>query len=154
MVVSARCGRLTFSRSYIGNEAVVILPKAERRAMKSQGDYYMSEKRFYETVFIVRQDVSSAHTQTLADEFAKIVKDKGGEVIDTEFWGLKTLAYKINKNRKGHYVMFISEAPHPAIAEMERQMRLHEDVLRYMTLRLDEKPEGPSIMSDEKGEAA
>lgn len=114
----------------------------------------MSEKRFYETVFIVRQDVSSAHTQNLAEEFAKIVKDKGGEVIDTEFWGLKTLAYKINKNRKGHYVMFISEAPHPAIAEMERQMRLHEDVLRYMTLRLDEKPEGPSIMSDEKGEAA
>ena len=116
----------------------------------------MSEKRFYETVFIIRQDVSSAHTQTLADDFAKIIADKGGKVVETEHWGLKTLAYKINKNRKGHYVLFISEAPHAAIAEMERQMRLHEDVLRYMTLRLEDKPEGPSIMArdGEKGEAA
>jgi small subunit ribosomal protein S6 len=101
---------------------------------------------FYETVFIARQDITSAQAEQLADQFAQLLKDNGGEVKKTEHWGLKTLAYRMNKNRKGHYVLFNIDAPHPAVAEMERNMRLSEDVLRYMTIRVDELEEGPSAV--------
>ena len=101
---------------------------------------------FYETVFIARQDITSAQAEQLADQFAQLLKDNGGEVKKTEHWGLKTLAYRMNKNRKGHYVLFNIDAPHPAVAEMERNMRLNEDVLRYMTIRVDELEEGPSAV--------
>ncbi len=100
----------------------------------------------YETVLIARQDITSAQAEALAETFAQIIKDNGGQVAKTEHWGLKTLAYRMNKNRKGHYVLFNFDAPHAAIAEMERNMRLSEDVLRYMTIRVEALEEGPSAM--------
>lgn len=100
----------------------------------------------YETVFIARQDVSAKQVEDYAAAFSKIVNDNGGETKKTESWGLRTLAYKINKNKKGHYTLFHFDAPHKAIAEMERNMKMNEDVLRYMTVRIDELPEGPSAI--------
>jgi small subunit ribosomal protein S6 len=100
----------------------------------------------YETVFIARQDITSAQAEQLAETFTQLLRDNGGEVKKTEHWGLKNLAYRMNKNRKGHYVLFNIDAPHPAVAEMERNMRLNEDVLRYMTIRVDELEEGPSAV--------
>ncbi|MBI1216131.1 MAG: 30S ribosomal protein S6 [Alphaproteobacteria bacterium] len=98
----------------------------------------------YETVFIARQDVSAKQVEDLANAFAKIVNDNGGDVKNTESWGLRNLAYKIKKNRKGHYTLFHMDAPPAAVVEMERNMKLNEDVLRYMTVRIDALPEGPS----------
>ena len=100
----------------------------------------------YETVFIARQDITSAQAEQLAETFTQLLRDNGGDVKKTEHWGLKTLAYRMNKNRKGHYVLFNIDAPYPAVAEMERNMRLNEDVLRYMTIRVDELEEGPSAV--------
>ncbi|MER2519349.1 MAG: 30S ribosomal protein S6 [Bdellovibrionales bacterium] len=101
---------------------------------------------FYESVFIVRQDVPTAQVETLAKSFADIIVAQGGQIAKTEHWGLRTLAYRINKNRKGHYVLFNIDAPSSAIVEMERNMRLHEDVLRFLTVRVEELEAGPSAM--------
>lgn len=98
----------------------------------------------YETVFIARQDISPKQAEDLAKAYCKIVNDNGGKVKNTESWGLRAMAYKIKKNRKGHYTLIHSDAPHAAIAEMERNMRLNEDVLRYMTVRIEKLPDGPS----------
>ncbi len=98
----------------------------------------------YETVFIARQDISTKQMEDLAEAFGKIVNDNGGAVKKTESWGLRNLAYRIKKNKKGHYTLIHSDAPAKAIAEMERNMRINEDVLRYMTVRIDALPEGPS----------
>ncbi|WP_028465584.1 MULTISPECIES: 30S ribosomal protein S6 [Nisaea] len=100
----------------------------------------------YESVFIARQDISSAQAEQLTTEFSEIITNMGGEIKNTEFWGLRSLSYKIKKNRKGHYVLLHMEAPAEAITEMERLMRLNEDVLRYITLRMEELPEGPSAI--------
>jgi small subunit ribosomal protein S6 len=102
------------------------------------------EMPLYETVFIARQDISAKQAEDLAKAFGKIVNDNGGEVKKTESWGLRNLAYRIKKNKKGHYTLIHSDAPAPAIAEMERNMRLNEDVLRFMTVRIEKLPEGPS----------
>ena len=99
---------------------------------------------FYETVFIARQDLSDAQVKSITEAAEKIIKDGKGKVTKTENWGLRTLAYKINKNRKGHYVLIECDAPAPAVLEVERTLRLNEDVLRYMTIRLDELSKGPS----------
>ncbi|MEQ8499447.1 MAG: 30S ribosomal protein S6, partial [Sneathiellaceae bacterium] len=101
---------------------------------------------YYETVFIVRQDVSGAQVETLANEFKGIVEAQGGSVQKIEPWGLRSLAYRIKKNRKGHYILMNIDAPPAAIAEMERMMRLNEDILRYLTVRVDELKEGPSAI--------
>ena len=101
---------------------------------------------FYETVFIARQDITAKQAEDLANSFAKIVNDNGGEIKRTENWGLRTLAYRINKNRKGHYTLFHIDGPHAAIAEMERNMGLNEDVLRFMTVRMKTLPDGPTVM--------
>lgn len=101
---------------------------------------------FYESVFIARQDVPASQVETLATTFATIITNHGGKVTKTEHWGLRNLAYRIKKNKKGHYVLFNLDAPHEAVAEMERNMGLHEDVLRFMTVRVDELEEGPSAM--------
>lgn len=106
----------------------------------------------YEHVFIARQDVSAAQVETITAEFSKIIEDNEGKVAKNEYWGLKTLAYKIKKNRKGHYVMLNLDAPHAAVAEMERQARLNEDVLRYMTVRVEEFEEGPSVVLRNKAD--
>lgn len=109
----------------------------------------------YETVFIARQDISAKQAEDYTKAFAKIVNDNGGEVKKTESWGLRNLAYRIKKNKKGHYVLIHSDAPTKAITEMERNMKLNEDVLRYMTVRIEKLPEGPSAIlkqsDDEEG---
>jgi small subunit ribosomal protein S6 len=100
----------------------------------------------YETVFIARQDISSAQAETLAQTYTQMIADNGGQVLKTEHWGLKTLAFRMNKNRKGHYVLLNIDAPPAAVLEMERNMRISEDVLRYLTIRVEALEEGPSAM--------
>jgi small subunit ribosomal protein S6 len=107
---------------------------------------------YYENIFIARQDISSAQVDTLADGFAEIITGAGGSIHRREYWGLKSLQYRIHKNRKGHYVLMNMEAESDAMQEMERQMRLNEDVLRYMTIRTEELPEGPSVMTQGRGD--
>ncbi len=103
---------------------------------------------FYETVFIARQDLSEAQVKDLTDGYQKIITEAGGKIHKIENWGLRNLAYRINKNRRGHYVMIESDVEAPAIHEVERTMRLNEDILRYMTIREDELSTGPSIVMD------
>jgi small subunit ribosomal protein S6 len=105
----------------------------------------------YETVFIARQDISGPQVDALADQFTTIVTEQGGEVKKRENWGLRNLAFRIKKNRKGHYVLFNLDAPPAAVAEMERTMRLNEDVLRYLTIRVEQLEEGPSVMLQNRG---
>jgi small subunit ribosomal protein S6 len=105
----------------------------------------------YESVVITRQDISSAQVDTLADDLTKILEDNGGKVAKRENWGLRSLAFRIKKNRKGHYVMFNVDAPAEAVAEYERRMRINEDVLRYMTVRVEEHEEGESAILSNKG---
>jgi small subunit ribosomal protein S6 len=109
----------------------------------------------YEHVFISRQDLSNAQAEGLIEHFSTVLKDNGGNVIDNEYWGVKTMAYKINKNRKGHYAFLRTDAPATAVAEMDRLMRLHDDVMRVLTIRVDEHAEGPSVQMqkrDDRGE--
>ena len=106
---------------------------------------------YYESVFLVRADVSSQQVEALAKSFTDIIVDNGGSVTKTEHWGLRTLAYRIKKNRKAHYVLFNIDSPPAAILEMERNMRLNEDVLRTLTLRVDELEEEPSAILAAKG---
>ena len=105
----------------------------------------------YENVFIARQDISGAQVDGLADAFTQLIAEQGGEVKKREYWGLRNLAYRMNKNRKGHYVLFNIDAPPPAIAELERTMRINEDVLRYRTLCVDALEEGPSPVMQSRG---
>ena len=100
----------------------------------------------YEHIFIARQDVSGAQVDQLVETFTGVVETGGGKVVATESWGLRNLAYRIKKNRKGHYVMMNLDAPSDVILELERQQRIHDDVLRYLTLRMDEHEELPSVM--------
>ena len=104
----------------------------------------------YESVFIARQDISAAQVDTLADSFENVISENGGSIAKRENWGLRTMAYKLKKNRKGHYVLFNIDAPATAVHEMERQMRINEDILRYLTVRVDELEEGPSIIMRNK----
>lgn len=107
---------------------------------------------YYENVFIARQDISASQVDTLTDAFAGAIENLGGKVAKREYWGLKNLAYRIKKNRKGHYVLLNLDAPADAVQEMERQMRINEDILRYLTVRVDELEEGPSIMMQSRGD--
>jgi len=104
----------------------------------------------YEHVMIARQDLSNAQAEGLVEHFGAILADNGGKIVDSEYWGLKTMAYKINKNRKGHYAFLRSDAPAPAVQEMERLMRLHDDVMRVLTIKVDEHEEGPSAYMQAK----
>lgn len=101
---------------------------------------------YYETVFIARQDLSENQVKELTKGFEDIIKKEGGKVTKTEQWGLRNLAYRINKSRKGHYILIETDGPGSAIIEVERNLRLNEDVMRYMTIKLDELTDGPSIM--------
>ena len=98
----------------------------------------------YEHVFIARQDAAPAQVEQLTEQMKGIIEQGGGKVIKHEYWGLRSLAYKIKKNRKGHYVHFNLDAPPAPVAEMERQLKLNEDVIRILTVRVDEFEEGPS----------
>ncbi len=100
----------------------------------------------YEHVFLARQDLATAQVDALSETFTKIITDHDGRVAKNEYWGLRSLAYRINKNRKAHYVMFNLDAPPAAITELERQVGLSEDILRFMTVRVDTLEEGPSAM--------
>ena len=100
----------------------------------------------YEHVFLVRQDVAQSQVDALAETATKIITDNGGKIVKTESWGLRTLAYRIAKNRKAHYVMLEFEAPGTVVVELERQTQINEDVVRYMTLRVDAHEAGPSAM--------
>ena len=100
----------------------------------------------YEHVFLARQDLAQAQVDALAENATKIVEDNGGKVVKTETWGLRSLAYRIAKNRKAHYVMLDLDAPAEAIAELERQSNINEDVIRFLTLKVDEHEKGPSAM--------
>jgi small subunit ribosomal protein S6 len=105
----------------------------------------------YENVFIARQDISGAQVDALADTFTQLVADNGGEVKKREYWGLRNLTYRMRKNRKGHYVLLNLSAPPAAVAELERTMRINEDVIRYMTIRVDELEDGPSAVMQSRG---
>jgi len=105
----------------------------------------------YESVVIARQDISSTQVDTLADDLTKILEENGGSVAKREHWGLRSLTFRIKKNRKGHYVLFNVDAPPAAVTEYERRMRINEDVLRYLTIRVDEHEEGQSSILANKG---
>ena len=100
----------------------------------------------YEHVFLARQDLAQAQVDALAETATKIIEDNGGKVVKTETWGLRSLAYRIQKNRKAHYVMLEIDAPASLVAELERQTQINEDVVRYMTIKVDEHEAGPSAM--------
>ena len=105
---------------------------------------------FYEHVFIMRQDLSNTQAEALIEEFSGILSVNGGSVVEQEYWGVKTMAYKVNKNRKGHYAFLKTDAPSDAIKEMERLMGLHEDVMRLLTIRVDGHEEGPSVQMQKR----
>ncbi len=106
----------------------------------------------YEHVVIARQDLSNTQAESLVEHFSTVLADNGGKVVESEYWGIKTMAYKINKNRKGHYSFLKSDAPAPAVQEMERLMGLHDDVMRVLTIKVDEHAEGPSIQMQKRDE--
>ena len=100
----------------------------------------------YEHVFLARQDLAQAQVDALSENATKILTDNGGSVVKTETWGLRSIAYRIAKNRKDHYVMLDIDAPAPALAELERQTGINEDIIRFMTIRVDAHEKGPSAM--------
>lgn len=105
----------------------------------------------YESTLIARPDISGQQVEGLSEQFQEIVREKGGEVAKTEYWGLRSLTYKIKKNRKGHYLFMQIDAPAEAIAEMERNMRINEDVMRYLTIRIDALDPEPSVVMQSRG---
>ena len=106
----------------------------------------------YETVFIARQDISTQQVETLTEQMSAFITEGEGTVAKVENWGLRNLAYKVKKNRKGHYVLMNIDAPIPAVKEMERNLLLNEDVLRHMTLRVEELEEDDSVMMQSKSQ--
>jgi small subunit ribosomal protein S6 len=100
----------------------------------------------YEHVFLARQDLGPQQVEEFTNQYKAIIEGLGGKVAKTEYWGVKSLTYRIRKNRKAHMTLLNIDAPSPALAEMERQMRLSEDIIRYITIRVDELEEGPSAM--------
>ena len=100
---------------------------------------------YYEHVFLARQDLSQAQVDALAAAATEIVEQGKGKVTKTETWGLKSLAYKIDRNRKAHFVMLNIEGPGAVVAELERQQRINEDVIRWLTVAVEEHEEGPSV---------
>ena len=105
-----------------------------------------NDMALYEHVFLARQDLAQAQVDALAENATTILTDNGGTVVKTETWGLRSLAYRIAKNRKAHYVMLDIDAPPSAVAELERQTNINEDIIRFMTIRVDEHESGPSAM--------
>ncbi len=100
----------------------------------------------YESVIVARQDITKSQFDKLIDEFSSVITDQKGNIKKSEYWGLKNLAYEINKNKKAHYCMLILETAPDTIAEYERKMRIHEDIIRYMTIKINNFEDKPSIM--------
>jgi len=105
----------------------------------------------YENVFIARPDISAAQVDGLVERFSALVAENGGSVSKKEYWGLRSLTYRIKKNRKGHYALLNLDCPAAAVKELERNMRISEDILRYLTVRVDELEEGQSMMLQNRG---
>jgi len=104
----------------------------------------------YEHIFIARQDISSQQVDGLVDLITAVIEENKGKISKTEYWGLKSLAYRVKKNRKGHYTLMNIEAEHEAIAEMERRISLNDDIIRHMTLRVDAHEDGDSVQMRNK----
>ena len=104
----------------------------------------------YEHIYLARQDVSPTQVEEMTAALTAVITEGGGKVTKNEYWGLKSLSYRIKKNRKAHYSLLNIDAPAAAVAEMERQMRINEDILRFMTVRVDELEEGPSAMMQKR----
>jgi small subunit ribosomal protein S6 len=104
----------------------------------------------YEHIVLARQDVSAQQVEELTNALTEVLSQGGGKVTKNEYWGLKSLSYRIKKNRKAHYTLLNIDAPAAAVAEMERQMRINEDILRFLTVRVDELEEGPSAMMQKR----
>ncbi len=104
----------------------------------------------YECVVIARQDLSVQQAESLNENLTKVIEEQGGSVTKTEYWGLRQMAYRIRKNRKGHYTLFNIDAPAAAIHELERIMRINEDILRHLVIRVDELEQGPSVIMQRK----
>ncbi|MFC5069133.1 30S ribosomal protein S6 [Flaviflagellibacter deserti] len=100
----------------------------------------------YEHVFLARQDVTAQQVEEFVDQYKGVISAGGGEIGKVEYWGVKSLAFRISKNRKAHYTLLNISAPPAAVAEMERQMKINEDILRFMTIRVDEHETEPSAM--------
>ena len=107
---------------------------------------------FYENVFIARQDVSTTQVEALTEQFNSLIEANGGKVTKKEYWGLKSLSFRIKKNRKGHYMLLNIDAPAAAVHELERNMRISEDVVRYLTVRVEALEEAPSAMMQSRSE--
>lgn len=108
--------------------------------------------RLYESVFIARQDISTGQVDALCEEFEGIITGGGGKILKKEYWGLKTLAYRIKKNRKGHYILFNIEADADTMSEYDRKLGLNEDVIRVLTINIEEIDDEPSIMMQAKSD--
>src|SRR3954462_11574484 len=108
----------------------------------------------YENVFIARQDVPATQVETLTNQFAELVAAQGGTVSKKEYWGLRSLTFRIQKNRKGHYTLLNIDAPSAAVKELERTMSINEDIIRYLTVRVDRLEEGPSAVMQRSSEKA
>lgn len=108
--------------------------------------------RLYESVFIARQDISTGQVDALCEEFEGIITSGGGKILKKEYWGLKTLAYRIKKNRKGHYILFNIEADAATMDEYDRKLGLNEDVIRVLTIKTEEVSDEPSIMMQSKSD--
>ena len=104
----------------------------------------------YEHIFMARQDVTPQQVEAMVDQYKGVIEQNGGSIDKTEMWGVKSLAYRIKKNRKAHFTMFNLNAPAPAVAEMERQMRINEDILRFMTIKVEELETEPSVMMQKR----
>jgi len=114
-----------------------------RQRSANTGKHYMP---LYEHVFLARQDLAQAQVDAITENATNIITEAKGKVVKTENWGLKSIAYRIAKNRKAHYVMLDIDAPASAIAELERQSNINEDIIRFLTIRVDEHEKGPSAM--------
>ena len=106
----------------------------------------------YEHVMIARQDLSNTQAEALIEHFGTVLSDNEGKLVDSEYWGVKTMAYKINKNRKGHYMYIRTDTPSAAVQEMERLARLHDDVMRVLSIKVDAHDEGPSVQMQKRDE--
>ncbi|MEH0072734.1 30S ribosomal protein S6 [Pannonibacter sp. Pt2-lr] len=104
----------------------------------------------YEHVFLARQDISTQQVEQLVEQYKGLIEANGGKVGKIENWGLRALAYRVKKNRKAHYTLMNIEAPHAAVAEMERQMGINEDILRFMTLKVESHDDEPSAMMQKR----
>jgi small subunit ribosomal protein S6 len=151
--VAKGCIRSTSFANYdLTAQTLVTGPQRTSPGYEMRLDISGAHMPLYEHVMIARQDLSNTQAEGLIEHFGTVLSDNGGKLVDSEYWGVKTMAYKINKNRKGHYAFLRSDAPAAAVQEMERLMRLHDDVMRVLTIKMDEHKELPSVQMQKRDE--